>query len=220
MIDAARELLTTSEKRALSRLGATVQYPGGSYLFTEGQALDTVLVIEQGYVALSKKLEDQTEVMLNIRGPGEILGFESSVTNEPRWLSVKALTDVTALAVRGDAFMEFVVKHDVTPRLVRLIAQRLRESDNERIRMGRLPVRSRLALLLIELAASLGEEVPGVGTVITLPLSQADLATRIGATRVSVAKLLRDLREAEVLTTGRRQMVIHDLEALRRIAAS
>ena len=53
---------------------------------------------------------------------------------------------------------------------------------------------------------------------IALPLSQQELAGWTGSSREAVAKALRMLRERGWIATRRREIVIHDLAALRRYA--
>jgi CRP/FNR family transcriptional regulator, cyclic AMP receptor protein len=53
---------------------------------------------------------------------------------------------------------------------------------------------------------------------VELPLSQEELASWCGASRESTVKALRTLREVGAVTTGRRQVTLHDVDGLRRHA--
>lgn len=53
------------------------------------------------------------------------------------------------------------------------------------------------------------------GIVVDIQLSQAELATLCGAAEITLQKALRDLREAGVVGTGYRQVVVRDVAALR-----
>ena len=96
------------------------------------------------------------------------------------------------------------------------------------IRLGRMPVGAydvagRLARLLIDLTAdrdgSGAGDRDGAGDVAAqVRLSQHELAGLIGASRESVARALGALRSRGLLTTGRRAIVITDLDALRSLA--
>ncbi len=48
-----------------------------------------------------------------------------------------------------------------------------------------------------------------------LPLSQDELAGWTGASREAVSKALRSLRDRGLLETGRRRVIIYDLDGLR-----
>jgi CRP-like cAMP-binding protein len=84
------------------------------------------------------------------------------------------------------------------------------------VEFGALGVRERLAILLLELARTHGTQVPE-GLRLTTGLSQHDLAGSVGASREAVARLLKELRERDIVRTSRRSLVIVRPEQLRRI---
>ena len=59
---------------------------------------------------------------------------------------------------------------------------------------------------------------PAEGIEVELPLSQEQLASWCGASREATVKALAALRTLGCVSTGRRSVVIHDAEALRRHA--
>ncbi|MCU1430746.1 MAG: cyclic nucleotide-binding protein, partial [Actinomycetia bacterium] len=71
---------------------------------------------------------------------------------------------------------------------------------------------------LEELVADHGEATDD-GVRIALPLTQEELAGWVGASRESVARALRTLRDRGVISTGRRRVVVHDGAALARYSA-
>ena len=75
----------------------------------------------------------------------------------------------------------------------------------------------RVAWRLHELAERFGEGTPE-GIEVELPLSQEQLASWCGASREATVKALAALRTLGCVSTGRRSVVIHDAEALRRHA--
>ena len=74
-----------------------------------------------------------------------------------------------------------------------------------------------MAARLVELAERFGEPTNG-GVRVGLPLSQDELAGWTGASREAVSKALRSLRDRGLIETGRRRVVIYDLEGLRKRA--
>jgi CRP-like cAMP-binding protein len=101
--------------------------------------------------------------------------------------------------------------------LIRVLASRLRDSDRKRLEFAALDTLGRVAWRLLELSDGFGQETDE-GTSLELPLSQEQLAGWCGASRESTVKALTSLRELGIITTGRRQVVIRDSEALRRHA--
>ena len=200
---------------AVEAMGSPVQFPADQTIFWEGQPSRSVLIIQKGHVKVTQKAVGGTEIILAVRGPNEVMGEEGVLMGEPRSSTVTTITDVVGLDIGAEALFDFVKEHDLWPVMYRAAVRRRRQSDQQAL-LARLDVKSRLARWLLELASEVGEQADD-GLAIAATLSQEDLAGRIGASRDAVAIELRRLREEGLLTTGRRRIVLHDLDALRRI---
>jgi CRP/FNR family cyclic AMP-dependent transcriptional regulator len=206
-------VITGEQRAALRGFGMFVEYPAGETIFREGQPSHSVLIIETGHVKVTRTATDGAEVIMAIRGPDYIMGDEGVLMDEPRSATVSAITDVTGLDVPAKALLDFVDKHQLWRVMYQAAVLRRRQSEEEVI-LARVDVKSRLARWLLQLAAEVGEPIGG-GWEIASTLSQKDLAGRIGASRDAVAIELRRLRDSGLVTTSRRRIVLHDLEALR-----
>lgn len=210
------EVLTEDQRAALEALGSPVMFPSEQAIFREGQPAHSVLIIQRGSVKVTKTAGDGTEVILAIRGVGEILGDEGVLMSELRSATMTTITEVAGLDVSAEDLLRFVDQHRLWPEMYRAAVHRRRQSD-QRILLARLDVKSRLARSLLELAADVGKPVKD-GWLIDSALSQQDLATGINASRDAVAIELRKFRKQGLVTTGRRTIVLHDLEKLREIS--
>jgi CRP/FNR family transcriptional regulator, cyclic AMP receptor protein len=101
--------------------------------------------------------------------------------------------------------------------LIRVLAGRLRDGDRKRLEFATLNTLGRVSWRLLELGERFGKPTDD-GVSVQLPLSQEQLASWCGASREATVKSLRALRSFNCITTGRRNVVIRDLEALRRYA--
>ncbi|SMD09878.1 Crp/Fnr family transcriptional regulator [Kibdelosporangium aridum] len=211
------EMLTADQRVALDALGAPVHFQAGERIFREGEPSRSVLVIRTGNVKVTRHNVNGKEAILAIRGADEVLGDEGALTGDPRLATVTTIAEVDALDIGADDFVAFVDEHRLWPQMYRDVVRRMRQSE-ERLMHAPLSVKSRLARWLLELATEVGEKTDE-GWVIEWTLSQQDLATGIGATRDAVAIALRQLREQEVLRTGRQRIVVLDVERLRAAAS-
>lgn len=86
------------------------------------------------------------------------------------------------------------------------------------VNIGRRSALERTAHLFMELAERL--HLIGLGTEAEFecPLSQFVLADALGLSAIHVNRVLRQLREDGLMTLHKGAVVIHDLEALRRIS--
>ncbi len=84
-----------------------------------------------------------------------------------------------------------------------------RTNDSAAVRTGRT---------ILELAEVMASPVPSA--TVELPITQADLADRIGATRESTARAIGEFRRAGVLETGRGRIVVLDMDGLADLVRS
>lgn len=208
--------LGPADRTALRRLGRRQVYKRGRTLFDEGSRADRVFLIESGRVKVCHFAADGSEVVLAVAGPESVLGELSAVDGEPRSGTCIAMEDVETTVIESAQFVEFVASRPFAAMaLLRTVIRRMRLSDRSRIEFGTADTQSRVARRLVELADEYGVDDEGV---LGLRLTQEELAGWTSSSREAVVKALRTLRERGWVETGRREIRILDLEALRRLA--
>jgi CRP-like cAMP-binding protein len=212
-------LLSALEEKARAELlsrGVRRRYQPGATLFAEGDRSDRCFLLERGNVKIVQVTAEGREVLLGVRGRNEMIGDWSVIDGEPRSASAVALEPVDAVQLDAGQFLTFL---EASPKaamwMVRSVLGRIRDADRKRAEFASADAAGRLARRLAELADEHGEAVES-GVQIGLPLSQEELAGWTGASREAVAKALAQFRSRGWLSTERRRITIHDLEALRR----
>jgi CRP-like cAMP-binding protein len=210
--------LDSDARKALVSLAVARSYPRGSAIWHEGQPGDRVLIVHSGCVKLSRFTDDGHEVVLGIRGPGDLLGELAAIEPRPRTASAIALEDVEALVVPPRGFATFLEEHPaVTHLMLRIVASRLADADSKRVEISAQDTLARVAARVLELADRFGEQ-EGDKINVELPLSQEELAGWTGCSRDSVVKALGAMRSLGWIETGRRRITVLDAESLRRRA--
>jgi CRP/FNR family transcriptional regulator, cyclic AMP receptor protein len=212
-------VLTPAEVGELEARSRPRRFAKGSTLISEGEIPRRVVILLSGRVKVSHFAADGREVVLTARGPGELIGEISVVDGRPCSATVTAFEAVEALVVEAAAFTRYLDEH---PRVTRLLlsatVQKLRDSDRKRVEFGIHDTEGRVARRLVELAEEYGQQAEG-GVSITLPLTQQELAGWTSASREAVSKALGSLRACGWVSTDRRRVTVHDIEALRRRAS-
>ena len=212
--------LTSAELEDLEAQARPRRFGRGATLVSEGEIPRRVVVLLGGRVKVSHFAADGREVVLTARGPGELIGEISVVDGRPCSATVTAFEPVEALVVEADAFTRYLDEH---PRVTRLLlsatVQKLRDSDRKRVEFGIHDTEGRVARRLVELAEEYGQQAER-GVSITLPLTQQELAGWTSASREAVSKALGSLRACGWVSTDRRRVTVHDIEALRRRASA
>jgi CRP-like cAMP-binding protein len=203
--------------RSLRGEGRRVQFRRGQALFTEGDLAERVFVIERGWVLITSTAPGGREIVLGLRGPGDVIGDLSALDGAPRSASALALGDVEATVAPGSALIRALRDAATAMELIRVLASRLRDADRKRLEFAALDTLGRVAWRLQELSERFGHDGPD-GIELELPLSQEQLASWCGASREATVKALASLRTLGCIATGRRSVVIRDVDALRRHA--
>jgi CRP-like cAMP-binding protein len=210
-------LLEDDDRAAFLALGRQRRFRAGQPLLLAGDRSDHVLCITSGGAKISIDTVEGRELLLGLRGPGDLLGELAAVDpgGSTRSASVIALGPLTSVVMTGQELRRFLDDHRLAARaLMVLLARRLRQADRKRIEFGSLDTPGRVAHVLIEMAETHGRPGPD-GLVIDLPLSQEEIAGLIAASRESVARGLAGLRDRGLISTARRSIVVRDLDGLR-----
>jgi CRP/FNR family cyclic AMP-dependent transcriptional regulator len=202
---------------ALRREGRAIHVRSGQALFLEGDRAERVFLMQRGWVVLSCVGAGGREVVLAVSGPGDVIGELSAFDGRPRSATAVAAEDVEAVVASSEALMRALEEPGAALELIGVLAARLRHDTRTLVDFATLSTAGRIAWRLSELADRFGEPV-AEGVSVALPLSQDQLASWCGASREAAVRALRALRTLGVISTGRRSVLVHDPEQLRRKA--
>jgi CRP/FNR family cyclic AMP-dependent transcriptional regulator len=216
--DAPRRFLDVLDEGARADLGrrsVVRSWRAGSTLVRESDHAGRVLVVQTGRVKVSVITVDGNEVVLAIRGPGELVGELSAVDGRPHGSTATAMDDVTCLVIDNEEFGTFLRRYpEAAMAVIQLLAFRLRDADTKRVEFGAYDSVGRVARRLVELADEHGRRSAD-GVRIMAGLTQSELAGFTGSSREAVSRALRILRDEGLITTHRRGITVHDVDALR-----
>ncbi|MFN2545218.1 MAG: Crp/Fnr family transcriptional regulator [Actinomycetota bacterium] len=208
------------DQHELARLRAITEvttYPAGVRLMQERQPGEVVYVILSGSVKVHHVQADGTEVILAVLGEKEIVGELSMIDGFGRSATVSTLEETRTLWLDREGFWECIRDMPVlSHNLHRLMARRLRRANAHIDSLASLDVAGRIARHLLALAYEYGRPADGRGTLIPIPLSQADLAALVGASRARVNQALVEFRRRRYVSLDRNRYTVLDPEALRR----
>lgn len=213
-----RRLLDTTELFAalpadvLDRLreqATTRTIEKGELLFSQGDAAHELFLVVDGRIAIATHSHDGRENMVAVLEGGGLFGELGLFDDEPRSADARALTDSEVVAVSyEDVRAVLQARPAVLWFIVRILAQRLRATDEALADAVFLDVPARTAKRLLELAGDADE--------FQLPMTQEDLAGLVGASRERVNKALAMFTKLGwVEATGRSRYRILDRDALK-----
>jgi len=173
----------------------------GEMLFLAGDPGDGFYRVEKGLLKISIASASGAERILAILGPGSIVGDLAIIDGKSRSASVSALRDCTVQYVSRKAFDAFAAKNpEIYHYLAKVLAARLRDTDEIVAAGSFLPLKGRLARALLELAEGFGQNVGGTRVVIRQKVNQSDLAAMAGIARENVSRIMNDWIRAKAVT--------------------
>jgi len=191
-------------------------FPPGAVIMTAQQPGEMVYLIQSGTVKIHLEQADGTDVILAILGPGEMVGEMSVLDSTVRSASVVTLEESVLCWMGQDAFQECLRKFpQVNENLSRILAGRVRLSNELVQALASLDVHGRVARQLLVFAEKYGQALPSEGLRIPLRLTQSDLADLVGASRKRVNQAMVLFKNQGLLSTdGEGRITLHDRQSL------
>lgn len=176
-------------------------------VFSEGSSADSVYYVESGLVKLFKRGEESKEIILDVVAAGQLFGEQCLGGEATRNIAAEVLQDGVVYVIPRDLFLNFCEAH---PHVWRQVAELLianKKRLEKKIELLCLQdVEYRIMYYLGELATGVGLKLNNQE--ISIPLSQGELASLIGATRETTSTTLNTLSRRGLIRLGRRQLVV------------
>jgi CRP/FNR family transcriptional regulator len=181
----------------------------GDFLFRQGDAADALYFIKAGSLKLCKTTEGGDEVITQIVGPGEAMG-ESCLFRDNIYLqtSAVALEDAKICCLSRRSFEE-VVKNEpkLSFQIIKALGERLDHTLDVITQLTTQTTQERVLGLFLQLAEEHG--VPcREGIRIDIRLTQQDIASMVGASRVMVSQVIQGLIQAGYITRSNKAYIV------------
>jgi CRP-like cAMP-binding protein len=181
-----------------------------------GDALPGMIVFAYGSAKLSLRHHDGEEKVVRFLGAGEAFGEAAALHDRPSPVELATLADSMVVVVPPLPLLALV---EMDPRfarnLVRLLSDKFLGLLGELESSLQQSALQRLAAYLGSLAQPNGR--PGAW-VARLPASKTAIAARIGITKETMSRLLRELANRNLIVVAQREIEIRDLAGLSRLS--
>jgi CRP/FNR family transcriptional regulator, anaerobic regulatory protein len=188
------------------------------HIYRPGETPKRIVVLRSGWALRLALTSDGRRQVLSILLPGDIAGGELIMRDQVR-TPVQSVTPVEYCAFDVGHLKE-IAKDD--PALVWAFVDICfsgREASEARlVDLGRRKAEQRLARLVLDLYERLTEKKLTDGAAIPFPLRQQSIADALGLTQVHVSRVMRSLKENDVIRVQGGVLTILDMEALMDIA--
>lgn len=191
-------------------------YERGKTIFFPGDPAERVYFLLKGAVKLSRVYEAGEEITVALLRENSVFGVLSLITGHrsDRFYHAVAFTPVELLSVPIEQ-VEKALKEDPDLAILMLqgLSSRILQTEMMIETLAHRDMGSRLVSFLLILCRDFG--IPSSeGITIDLKLSHQAIAEAIGSTRVTVTRLLGDLREKQMISIHKKKITVHNPVAL------
>lgn len=212
------EPLSKEEIEELARRNPDTRLEAGEIFFTPEEDLEQLYVLKEGRMRVYKTSAEGQEITLAVVRAGSAFGEMALTAQRLRDSYAMAEEPSVVFSLRREDLEDLIRGNaEVGFRLVRWLSDRLRrcETHLEDVTFKEMP--ARLASQILELLEAEGvasEE----GYLVPSRYTHEQLASMIGANRVSVSRAFAKLREMGLVESEGRRILVKDLDALGRAA--
>ena len=208
-------LKETEVKRIAGKMNRD-HYPKDTVIFLESDEGDSLFIIQNGRVKISRISEDGGEVILAILKDGDFFGEMSILDGQLRSANVMAIEDSDILALRREDFMKLLLHHpEISIQLLKELAHRIRQSDSQIKSLSLLDASSRVAAAIMQLAEETGAISKKSVKISYLP-SQQDLANIAGTSRETISRALSQFIKEGLIRREKNDLIIEDINKFKR----
>ncbi len=208
--------LSVPECAEIAKRAREARFDRRQTIFREGDPVRSVTVLASGRVKVTQLSRSGAEVILRVKGIGEVLGGLGAQPSVPHFLTAQTLEPCTVLVWEA---RKFELLEDQFPALrrntVRIFAERLRILEERFLEMATEQVAPRLARMLVRLL----EQTPySEQFAVRIDLSREELAQMTGTTLFTVSRLLCDWEQRGMIQTQRKAVVVRNRASLIELA--
>ena len=196
--------LKEDELGALFAQGVVKNFAKNTVIVSEGDETDSLYIITSGSVKVFVSDDEGKEVVLCTQGPGEYFG-EMVLDGGLRSASVMTLEPSRFAVVTRNRFRDFLSDHPAFAiHLIEKLIQRTRALTENVKSLALMDVYGRVARLLLDLATKKDGRL-----VIDEKLTHQNIASRVGASREMISRILGDLTAGGYLTIDSKRITIN-----------
>lgn len=188
----------------------------GKTIFFPGDPAERVYLLKRGAVRLSRVYETGEEITVALLRENSLFGVLSLLTGQKsdRFYHAIAFTRVDLISAPATSVRQAIEKDArVGLLLLQGLSSRILQTETMIETLTHRDMSSRLVSFLLVLCRDFG--MPGTrGITIDLKLSHQAIAEAIGSTRVTITRLLGDLRNDGLVEIDRKRITVFDPLAL------
>ncbi len=209
--------LSDEELKKIVDMTGHKSYKKGNLLCSEGEKSDTLFIINEGGVKISKLTKDGKEQIVHIFTSGDFFGELSLFSNDETYnFDVYAISDLKVCTLTKENMNEILLTNpEISLKLLQVITKRLTQTENLAQNLATNDAEIRIAYMLLEFAEKYG--IPtDQGMQVKLPINREEMANYVGVTRETISRKLSIFEELGIINLiGNKILIIKQIDVLK-----
>jgi CRP-like cAMP-binding protein len=205
--------LNEPDLATLAKVATRRRYPKDTVVFFENEEGDFFFMILEGRIKVTILGDDGREIILSVLSAGDFFGEMALLDNEPRSATAIAVEESELLSLHRTDFQNVIADNrGIMSALIRILTARLRRANHQISTLALLDVYGRVARVMLDMAREEGKRLKD-GRIAFRRATHQEIANRIGTTRETVTRMLKDLeRHALIRIEGKEIVLQPDFE--------
>ena len=192
-------------------------YKKGDILCRQGEKSDTLFIINEGQIKISKLTKDGKEQIVHIFTNGDFFGELSLFSSDEIYnFNAYAISDVKICTLTKQDMNEIIMSNpQISLKLLQVITKRLGQTEDLAKNLATNDAEIRIASMLLEFAEKYGVN-SSQGLQINLPINREEMANYVGVTRETISRKLSIFEELGIISLkGNKLIIIKQLDMLK-----
>ncbi|MFT4606941.1 MAG: CRP/FNR family cyclic AMP-dependent transcriptional regulator [Urechidicola sp.] len=197
------EGMSVKDIDSVAALTVIRQFPKNTVVISQGDDTDSFYVIIQGRVDVFLRNDKGKEIIINTLSSSDSFGELAPLGGIPRQASIITTEESTFGVISRKVFMDTLLSNPaVSMCIIDLLITRIQDLTEEVSSLALEDVYNRVVRILYKHAEAVGEKL------VTEKLTQQDIASRVGATREMVHRILKELKTGGYISIEGKQITI------------
>jgi CRP-like cAMP-binding protein len=177
-------------------------------IYLAGQNPRWLYYLEEGQVKIYQTNDIGKELITYIYNPGDFFGFQALLSNSTYPNSTRCTQDtVLRLVPKEDFFKLLFNSRDYAAQFIRMLANRLHDTQQQLIDLAYSSVRKKVASAIVSFLPPGQDEH-------TLMISREDLASKAGTAKETLIRTLSDFKAEELIEINGQEIKVLDVDKL------
>ena len=190
-------------------------YQKGQTVYQQGEPCAGIYCVSSGTLAIRKLDADGNSIVVRLVHPGQTVGYRDYFAGEEHSTGADAVEKARVCFVPAAALSCLIAGHpELSLKFLETISTDLDQAETAILQHDTLPVRVRLAHLLLSMQERYGKLDANGRVTFSLPVSRQDIAAMLGTRPETIARTLHALSNDNVVVVSGRTVHVPNGEML------